>query len=53
MLREIQEETSLKLPYSQLSYFGKVFVKYPNYDFVHHLYCTKLDRRQKVVINHK
>ena len=53
MMREIQEETGFVLPSSQLSYFGKVFVKYPKYDFVYHIYHIKLDQRQKVSINHK
>lgn len=53
MVREIQEETGFLLPSSQLSYFGKVFVKYPDYDFVYHIYHIKLDQRQKVAINHK
>ena len=53
MVREIQEETGFVLPSSQLSYFGKVFVKYPDYDFVYHIYHTKLNQRQKVAINHK
>ena len=53
MVREIQEETELVLLPSQLSYFGKVYVRYPNYDFVYHIYHIKLDQRQKVIINHK
>jgi 8-oxo-dGTP pyrophosphatase MutT (NUDIX family) len=52
MTREIQEETGFVLPSQQLSYFGKVFVKYPTYDFVYHIYHTKLEQKQKVVINH-
>lgn len=53
IVREIQEETGFVLLFPQLSYFGKVFVKYPEYDFVYHIYHTKLDQRQKVAINHK
>jgi 8-oxo-dGTP pyrophosphatase MutT (NUDIX family) len=51
--REIQEETGFKLPSSQLSYFRKVYVKYPEYDFVFHIFHIRLDQRQKVAINHK
>ncbi len=51
--REVQEETGLILASSQLSYFGKVFVKYPEYDFVYHICHTKLYQKEKVVINHK
>ena len=51
MTREVKEETGFVLPSSLLSYFGKVFVKYPEYDFVYHTYHTKLNQRQKVDIN--
>ncbi len=53
MIRELREETGLRLPSSRLSYFGKVFVKYPDYDFIYHIYHTKLNQRRKVAINHK
>jgi len=52
MVRELQEETGFQLPSSQLSYFDKVYVKYPNYDFIYHIYQINLDQRQKVAINH-
>ena len=52
MLREIQEETGFQLPSSQLSYFGKIYVNYPEYDFVYHIFHTKLDQKQEVAINH-
>ncbi|MCF7831735.1 MAG: NUDIX hydrolase [Candidatus Pacebacteria bacterium] len=51
MIREIQEETGFMLPSSELSYFGKVFVRYPEYDFVYHMYHTELNQRQDVVIS--
>ncbi len=51
MTREIREETGLVLLPRQLSYFGKVFVRYLEYDFVYHIYHTKLDSKQEIVIN--
>ncbi len=53
MLREIQEETSFELSSPQLSYFDKVYVKYPNYDFVYHIFHAKLDQKQKVTIRNE
>ena len=53
MVREIREETGLVLPPSQISYFGKVFVKYPEYDFVYHIFHTIIKQRPKVNINLK
>ena len=51
--REIQEEIGFILPSSQLSYFEKVYVKYPDYNFVYNIYHTKLDEKQKIIINNK
>jgi len=53
MNREIQEEAGFVLPSSQFFYFGKVYVKYPNYNFVYHIYHAKLNQKQRVAINHK
>jgi len=53
MVREIQEETGFQLPQSQLSYFGEVYVRYPRYDFVYHIFHTRLNQRQRVTRNQK
>ncbi|MFH1358770.1 MAG: NUDIX hydrolase [archaeon] len=52
IIREIQEETGLIIPLNQIVYFKKVYVKYPSYDFVYHIFHTKLDNQQKIIINH-
>lgn len=51
MVREIREETGLEIPPSQLSYFGKIYVKFPTYDFVYHMFDTKLANQPTVSIN--
>ena len=51
MIREIREETGFELVSSQLSYFQKLYVKYPKYDFVYHIFYTKLDQKQEVILN--
>lgn len=51
ILREIKEETGLTLPSSYLSYFEKLFVKYPDYDFVYHIFHAKLDQRTPISLN--
>jgi len=53
MTREIQEETGFVLPSSQLSYFEKVYVRYSDYDFIYHIFHTKLNQKQKVNIDYK
>jgi 8-oxo-dGTP pyrophosphatase MutT (NUDIX family) len=53
MIRELREETRLKLDILQLFYFGKVFVKYTDYDFIYHIYHTQLEQKQEIIINPK
>lgn len=49
ILREIFEETWLEI--NEISYYKKVFVKYPNYDFEYHIFHTELDKLQNIKIN--
>lgn len=53
MVREIKEETGFNIPSQQLIYFNKVYVRYPDYDFVYYMFHTILNQQQKVKINHK
>lgn len=43
VLREVEEETGLCLPRGEIKYFKKVYVRYPRYDFVYHIFHSKLD----------
>lgn len=49
--REIREETGLEIFDNQISYFSKVFVHYPNYDFIYHIFHAQLTDQNKVQIN--
>ena len=51
MVREVKEETGFKFPKSQIKYFQKVYVKFREYDFIYHIFSTKLDRQIQVEIN--
>ena len=51
ILREILEETGIRLDLKKLKYFDKVFVRYPDYDFVYHIFYTKFTKKPKVSIN--
>ena len=51
MLRELWEETGIKLAESDLAYFDKVYVRYPNFDFIYHIFSTKLANEPPVKIN--
>ncbi len=47
--REIYEETGLQL--DNLSYFKKVYVQYPTYEFVYHIYHKIITKSPHIAIN--
>lgn len=51
MVREIKEETGLEILPEKLDYFNKVYVRYPDYDFVYHIFFLKLDSEPIIKIN--
>ena len=53
IIREIREETGQKILPIQLEYLTKVYVKYPEYDFVYHMFRTELNKRPDIKLNYK
>ncbi|MEK7083085.1 MAG: NUDIX hydrolase [Patescibacteria group bacterium] len=53
MIREIQEETGLGVIPMQIEYLKKVFVRYPAYDFVYHMFRIELKSKPEILINPK
>ena len=51
IFRELKEETGIKIPKNEISCFGKVFVKYPDFDFVHYIFNARLSKPEKVEIS--
>ncbi|VVB74357.1 ADP-ribose pyrophosphatase [uncultured archaeon] len=51
VLREIKEETGITLKEPNLKYFKKIYVKYPNYDFVYHIFQTKIKGKEEIKLN--
>ena len=51
VLRELKEETGFKVSTSELSYLKKLFIRFPTYDFIYHVFRTKLAERRSVKIN--
>lgn len=43
VIREIKEETGVDLPKESLKYFGKVYIRYPEVDFVYHMYAHDME----------
>lgn len=49
MIREIFEETGIRLDTKTLKYFDKVYVRYPEIDFIYHMYSIQVE--SKPIIN--
>lgn len=53
IIREIKEETGIKIQNKDIIYDTKLYVKYNDYDFIYHIYSSSLDKKQEVNINLK
>lgn len=51
VLRETEEETGIKIPESQIAYFSTVYVRFPEYDFVYHMFHANLEETVEIKIN--
>jgi len=51
IVRELKEETGLEILPEKLHYFNKVYVRYPDYDFVYHIFYFHLDSKLPIKIN--
>ncbi|MEX0933727.1 MAG: NUDIX hydrolase [Candidatus Paceibacterota bacterium] len=51
MLREMKEETGYEFTSGNLKYITKVYVRYPEYDFVYHMFRTEVGEKQEVVLS--
>ncbi|MBS0615986.1 MAG: NUDIX hydrolase [Verrucomicrobia bacterium] len=52
ILREVREETAIDLEGKTLMYFGKVYIRYPEIDFLYHMYGYDFeDMKIPVTIN--
>ena len=46
MIRELREETGFELPEDGLVHSKKLFVRYPEYDFIYHVFEAEVDRKE-------
>jgi len=51
MVRELKEETGQKLSPTQLEYLTRVYVKYPEYHFIYHMFRTELIGDKKIILS--
>jgi len=49
-IRELNEETGIELKSKNVNYFLKTFVRFPDYDFIYHIFHTKLDKFPEVEV---
>jgi 8-oxo-dGTP pyrophosphatase MutT (NUDIX family) len=49
--REVREETGTHVHPKDLDYWGKVFVRYPDFDFVYHMFRIIMDKKPEIKIN--
>ena len=50
-VRETHEETGIKLAKNEIEYFKSLFVRYPDYDFVYHIFSTERKGVPDVILN--
>lgn len=53
VVREFYEETNVELKDSSLKSFGKVYIRYPDVDFIYHMFEYQLHNYPEIVINLK
>lgn len=49
--RELAEETGLTLAEAEFTYLGKAYTRYPDYDFLFHMYKAQIPPKLVVTIN--
>jgi 8-oxo-dGTP pyrophosphatase MutT (NUDIX family) len=53
IVREVKEETGLSTKPDQYKYFDKFYVRYPEFDFVYHIFHLPLEKKPQISINLK
>ena len=51
MVREIKEETGQEVLAEQLEYLDKVYVRYPDYDFLYHMFRIIINKQPEVLLS--
>jgi len=51
MHREIFEETGLAVPTDSLNFLKTFYVRYPQYDFIYHMYSLAIEAKPEIILN--
>jgi len=49
--REILEETQINLNENETKFFKTIYIKYPEIDYIYHIFYTKLKEKPEIIIN--
>ena len=52
MVRELREETSLLVDEKDLSHYKKVYVRYPDFDFIYHMFSLVFKEKPTIKLDH-
>ncbi len=52
-IREVYEETGVTISKTNMSYWGRTFVRYPDYDFIYHMYSADRPCGSVIKINQR
>jgi len=52
-IRETKEETGFNFSEEEMKFFKTVWVRFPEYDFVYHIFYADLDEKKEIRINSK
>ena len=51
LLREVREEIGLIFSGEEPQYFDSMYVRYPDYDFLYHMFHIQLERKPELILN--
>lgn len=51
--REVREETGIALPREAFAFRETLAVRYPDFDFIYHLFAVRLTERPKIILNRR
>lgn len=51
MIRETKEECGLLLAPNELDYLTTVYIKFPEYHFVYHMFRARLDKKPQIILS--
>jgi 8-oxo-dGTP diphosphatase len=48
LIREVEEETGIRINQKDCNYFGKYYVRFPEYDFVYNVFHLSVEEKPKI-----